>query len=73
MPWTKRLTGQRPADGLVIRRDDIQGDALGVEQKKPHKKLRIMLEVYGVESSLSALVRKILERNAAHGSIHTDC
>ncbi|MBF8692555.1 tyrosine-type recombinase/integrase [Pseudomonas fulva] len=62
------LTGQRPADVLVMRRDDIEGKALGVKQKKTHKKLRIMLEVDGVESSLGALIRMILERNALHGS-----
>ena len=45
-----------------------EGKAVGVEQKKTHKKLRIMLEVDGVESSLGALIRKILERNAPHGS-----
>ncbi len=66
------LTGQRPADVLVMRRDDIEGNALGVKQKKTHKKLRIMLEVDGVESSLGALIRKILARNASHGS-HTCC
>ncbi|MBV4540117.1 hypothetical protein HU738_003565 [Pseudomonas sp. RW4S2] len=44
------LTGQRPADVLVMRRDDIEDKALGVKQKKTHKKLRIMLEVDGVES-----------------------
>ncbi|MBC3437962.1 hypothetical protein HU735_21295 [Pseudomonas sp. BW16M2] len=42
--------------------------ALGVKQKKTQKKLRNMLEVDGVESSLGALIRKILERNAPHGS-----
>lgn len=62
------LTGQRPADVLVMRRDDIEGNALGVKQKKTHKKLRIMLEVDGVESSLGALIRKILERNRPHSS-----
>lgn len=62
------LTGQRPADVLVMRRDDIEGNALGVKQKKTDKKLQIMLEVDGVESSLGALTRKILARNASHGS-----
>ncbi|MGR3897092.1 tyrosine-type recombinase/integrase [Pseudomonas sp. 1176_21] len=62
------LTGQRPADVLVMRRDDIEGNALGVKQKKTDKKLQIMLEVDGVESSLGALIRKILARNASHGS-----
>ena len=62
------LTGQRPPDVLVMRRDDIEDKALGVKQKKTHKKLRIMLEVDGVQSGLGALVRKMLERNASHGS-----
>lgn len=30
-----------------LRRDDIEGKALGVKQKKTNKKLRIMLEVDG--------------------------
>ena len=62
------LTGQRPADVLVMRRDDIEGNALSVRQKKTQKKLRITLEVDDVESSLGALIRKILERNSPHGS-----
>ncbi|PNG88198.1 integrase [Pseudomonas putida] len=39
-----------------------------VKQKKPHKKLRTLLEVNDVESSLGAVIRKIQERNAPHGS-----
>lgn len=62
------LTGQRPADVLVMRRDDIEDKALGVKQKKTNKKLRIMLEVDGVSSGLGVLVEKILKRNATHGS-----
>ncbi|MCW2272180.1 tyrosine-type recombinase/integrase [Pseudomonas sp. JUb96] len=62
------LTGQRPADVLVMRKDDIEDKALGVKPKKTNKKLRILLEVDGVESGLGALIRKILERNASHGS-----
>ncbi|QHG64302.1 tyrosine-type recombinase/integrase [Pseudomonas putida] len=62
------LTGQRPADVLVMRKDDIEDKALCVKQKKTHKKLRIMLEVDGAESGLGALIRKMLERNASHGS-----
>ncbi len=33
-------------------RDDIEDKALGIKQQKAQKKLRIMLEVDGVESSL---------------------
>lgn len=62
------LTGQRPADVLVMRKDDIEDNALGVKQKKTRKKLWIMLEVDGVESGLGALIQKIMKRNAQHGS-----
>lgn len=62
------LTGQRPADVLVMRKDDIKGKALGVKQKKTHKKLRIMLEVDGLASGVGVLIEKILKRNEAHGS-----
>lgn len=62
------LTGQRPADVLVMRRDDIEGKALGVKQNKTHKKLRILLEVDGIESSLGALIRKMLDRNGQYSS-----
>ncbi|WP_244916748.1 tyrosine-type recombinase/integrase [Pseudomonas soli] len=62
------LTGQRPADVLVMRKDDIEDKALGVKQKKTHKKLRIMLEVDGLASGLGVLIEKILKRNEAHGS-----
>lgn len=51
---------------LDLRHDTLK--ALGVKQKKLQKKLRIMLEVDGVESGLGALIRKILARNAQHGS-----
>lgn len=62
------LTGQRPADVLVMRKDDIEDKALGVKQKKTHKKLRILLEVDGFASGLGVLIEAILKRNAAHGS-----
>jgi len=62
------LTGQRPADVLVMRKDDIEDNALGVTQKKTHKKLRIMLEVDGAESGLGVLIKEILKRNEAHTS-----
>ncbi len=62
------LTGQRPADVLVMRKDDIKDKALGVKQKKTHKKLRIMLEVDGLASGMGVLIEKILKRNEAHGS-----
>jgi integrase len=62
------LTGERPADVLVMRKDDIEDKALGVKQKKTQKKLRIMLEVDGLASGLGVLIEKILKRNAAHAS-----
>lgn len=63
------LTGQRPADVLVMRKDDIKDKALGVKQKKTHKKLQIMLEVDGLASGMGVLIEKILKRNeAANGS-----
>lgn len=62
------LSGQRPADVLMMRKDDIEGDALGVEQNKTHKKLRILLAVEGEVTGLGVLVSKILERNKGHSS-----
>ncbi|KJK14848.1 tyrosine-type recombinase/integrase [Pseudomonas sp. 2(2015)] len=62
------LTGQRPADVLVMRRDDIEGVALGVKQQKTHKKLRILLEIDGVETGLGALISSILAQNERHSS-----
>ncbi|MGY5333027.1 MULTISPECIES: phage integrase [Pseudomonas] len=62
------LSGQRPADVLLMRKDDIDGTALGVVQNKTHKKLRIMLEVEGKETGLGALVQSILRRNESHSS-----
>ncbi|AHZ78351.1 hypothetical protein [Pseudomonas sp. JS425] len=49
-------------------RSNLSFQTLGVKQKKTHKKLRIMLEVDGVESGLGKLIRKILERNSSHSS-----
>lgn len=62
------LSGQRPADVIVMRRDDIEGVALAVEQNKTRKKLRILLEVEGEATGLGLLVTGILERNKAHSS-----
>lgn len=62
------LSGQRPADVLVMRRDDIEGIALGVVQNKTQKKLRILLELEGKETGLGALVRRILKQNEGHSS-----
>jgi integrase len=60
------LTGQRPADVLVMRKDDIEGGYLMVQQNKTHKKLRIQITASGSENSLGMLIAKITERNAQH-------
>jgi len=62
------LSGQRPADVLVMRKDDIEGGALNVEQNKTHKKLRILLEVEGRETEFGALIRSIQAQNERHSS-----
>ena len=58
------LTGQRPADVLVMRKDDVEGDYLMVQQNKTNKKLRIQINTGEVANSLGLLIRKITERNA---------
>ena len=62
------LTGQRPADVLVMRKDDIEGGYLMVQQNKTHKKLRIQMTAAGSANSLGLLIAKIAERNAQHVS-----
>jgi integrase len=62
------LTGQRPADVLVMRKDDIEGGYLMVQQNKTHKKLRIQMTASGSENSLGMLIAKIAERNVQHVS-----
>lgn len=62
------LTGQRPADVLVMRRDDIDGEFLEVQQNKTHKKFRIMLTVDGVDNSLGHLIKQMAARNREHPS-----
>jgi len=62
------LTGQRPADVLVMRRDDIEGGFLVVQQNKTHKKLRIMLTADGVDNSLGLLIKQMALRNREHPS-----
>ena len=60
------LTGQRPADVLVMRKDDIEGGYLMVQQNKTHKKLRIEMTTDKEANSLGHLITKIAERNAHH-------
>lgn len=60
------LTGQRPADVLIMRKDDIEGGYLMVQQNKTHKKLRIQMTANGSANSLGTLIAKIGERNSRH-------
>ncbi|EKT4568440.1 tyrosine-type recombinase/integrase [Pseudomonas putida] len=60
------LTGQRPADVLSMRRDDIEGIYLLVSQGKTGKRLRIMLQTNGVNNSLGTLLDRIMRRNSEH-------
>lgn len=62
------LSGQRPADVLVMRKDEIEGGALSVVQNKTHRKLRILLEVEGRETEFGVLIRGIQARNERHSS-----
>ena len=60
------LTGQRPADVLSMRRDDMEGIYLLVSQGKTGKRLRIMLQTNGVNNSLGTLLERIMRRNSEH-------
>ena len=62
------LTGQRPADVIVMRIDDVEGDYLLVTQGKTQQKLRILMSTKEAENSLGKLIREITERNACHPS-----
>ncbi|MEN5136146.1 MULTISPECIES: tyrosine-type recombinase/integrase [unclassified Pseudomonas] len=62
------LTGQRPADVLVMRKDDVEGGYLTVQQNKTQKKLRIQITAGGELNSLGKLIAEITERNAQHVS-----
>lgn len=64
------LTGQRPADVLAMRRDDIADDYLMVKQGKTNKRLRIKLNLGAERNSLGRLLDNITLRNAAHLSPH---
>ncbi|MFA5630289.1 MAG: tyrosine-type recombinase/integrase [Porticoccaceae bacterium] len=56
------LSGQRPADVLKLRLQDINDDFLMVQQGKTGKKLRIMLRVAGVLTDLGAAIERIKSR-----------
>lgn len=60
------LTGQRPADVLAIRSDDMSDGFLTVKQGKTAERLRIHLNDGEVRSSLGELVYGIIQRNAKH-------
>ncbi|WP_421523118.1 tyrosine-type recombinase/integrase [Pseudomonas yamanorum] len=62
------LTGQRPADVLIMRSDDTEGDYFLVTQGKTGQKLRILMRTEAGENSLGRLVREISERNVGHSS-----
>lgn len=62
------LTGQRPADVIAMRIDDVDGDYFLVTRGKTGLKLRILMRTKEGENSLGRLVREISERNAAHSS-----
>lgn len=62
------LTGQRPADVLIMRKDDVEGGYLGVQQNKTHKKLRIQMTTGGEANSLGKLIVAITKRNSQHVS-----
>ena len=64
------LTGQRPADVLAMRQDDIDGDFLLVKQGKTGKRLRILLKMDGQLNSLGLLIERMIERNKKHISLH---
>lgn len=60
------LTGQRPADVLSMRKDDVEGVYLRVNQGKTGKRLRIVMEVDGVNNSLGTLLERIRRRTSDH-------
>lgn len=60
------LTGQRPADVLSMRKDDVEGIYLLVSQGKTGKRLRIILEVDGENNSLGTLLERIKRRTSEH-------
>lgn len=60
------LTGQRPADVLAMRSDDVCGDFLLVSQSKTGTRLRILLNDAGNRTSLGQLIDQIMQRNSRH-------
>jgi|TARA_R100001143_G_scaffold60368_1_gene59801 integrase len=62
------LTGQRPADVLSMRRDDVVDGHLLVSQGKTSKRLRIQTQSDGKPNSLGILLERIAAGNAEHPS-----
>jgi integrase len=62
------LTGQRPADVLSMRRDDVVDGHLLVSQGKTSKRLRIQTQSEGKLNSLGVLLERIAAGNAGHPS-----
>lgn len=59
------LTGQRPADALKARMDDIEDGMLAINQGKTGKRLRI-----AITGQLEALIARIQVKKASHRTIH---
>lgn len=64
------LTGQRPADVIAMKKGDVEGDFLTVQQGKTSKRLRIQMQADGVKNSLGLLIDNITARNKHHISQH---
>ncbi|NWD44222.1 phage integrase [Pseudomonas yamanorum] len=60
------LTGQRPADVIAMKKGDVEGDFLTVQQGKTSKRLRIQMQTDGVKNSLGLLIDNITARNKHH-------
>lgn len=60
------LTGQRPADVLLMRRDDIEGEFLLVKQAKTTEKLRILIRNGDQDNSLGLLIKQMAARHEGH-------
>lgn len=61
------LTGQRPADVLLMRKDDVEGSYLMVQQNKTQLRLRILMVTEdGAPNSLGVLIQQIAARNNQH-------
>ena len=64
------LSGQRPADVLAMRQDDMVDGYLVVQQGKTGKRLRIHLNRADQRGSLGLLLDAIILRNIHHTPLH---